>query len=387
MEKIMSEAMRIPQIKILHIGDIHIDTPYATLPPEKSDERRRGLRSTFMKMMDYVRNAGINYVLISGDLFDLECATNTTAELLVREFRNCPDTKFIIAPGRFDHYENNPIYESGRLPQNCFVFNSSQLSRFDFDNDRITVYGWAFMEENFIENPIYEKKVDDVSKINLVCGYADLGADLNSVTAPIATADLKKFGADYYAFGSRHDGGEFQSINDALYGYCGAPESIGYDDAGVGGAIQLTIRYNDGELSMDAKNMTFGQIVFKSETIDITGVDNNNEIVNIISRLVSEKKYGAQTVLRVELTGEIDPRFIVPKNLGSDALGLYHFDLIDKTMPLYNTASLKRDMSVKGEVYRQLLPLLKSADEEERLTAARAFREALAALENREIDT
>jgi hypothetical protein len=44
-------------------------------------------------------------------------------------------------------------------------------------------------------------------------------------------------------------------------------------------------------------------------------------------------------------------------------------------------------MSVKGEVYRQLLPLLKSADEEERLTAARAFREALAALENREIET
>jgi hypothetical protein len=243
------------------------------------------------------------------------------------------------------------------------------------------------MGEDLVENPIYEKKVDDVSKINLVCGYADLGADINSVTAPIADADLKKFGADYYAFGSRHDGGEFKSVNDALYGYCGAPESIGYDNAGVGGAIQLTIRYNEGELSMDAKNMTFGQIAFKCETIDITGVNNNNEIVNIISRLVSEKKYSAQTVLCVELVGNVDPRFIVPKNLGSDALGLYHFDLIDKTMPLYGTESFKRDMSVKGEVYRQLLPLLKSESEEERLTAARAFREALAALENREIDT
>jgi hypothetical protein len=277
--------------------------------------------------------------------------------------------------------------KNNNIPENVYVFSEPTLSRFDIADLGMTVYGWGFKGERVSENPLYDRHVDDISRVNIVCGYADLGADLNSVTAPIATADLKKFGADYYAFGSRHDGGEFQSINDALYGYCGAPESIGYDDAGVGGAIQLTIRYNDGELSMDAKNMTFGQIVFKSETIDITGVNNNNEIVNIISRLVSEKKYGAQTVLRVELTGEIDPRFIVPKNLGSDALGLYHFDLIDKTMPLYNTASLKRDMSVKGEVYRQLLPLLKSADEEERLTAARAFREALAALENREIDT
>ena len=387
MEKNMSEKTQISQIKVLHIGDVHLDTPYVSLPPEKSDERRRGLRATFMKMMDYVRNAGIDYVLISGDLFDLKCATNTTAELLVREFRNCKDTKFIIAPGRCDHYGDNPIYQSGRLPSNCFVFSSPELSRFDFDEDKLTVYGWAFEGESFIENPLFDKKVDDISKINLVCGYADLDGDINSTGCPVGSADLKNFGADYYAFGSRHDGGEFVSTADSMYGYCGAPESIGYDDPGVGGAIQLIIRYDDGELSMDAKNMTFGQIVFKSEVIDITGVDSNNEIINIISRLVSEKKYGAETALHVELVGDINPRFIVPKNLGSDTLGLYSFELIDKTMPLYDTQSFKRDMSVKGEVYRQLLPLLHSEDEDERLVAARAFREALAALENRDIET
>lgn len=387
MENNMSEKTQVSQIKILHIGDVHLDTPYVDLPPEKSDERRRGLRATFMKMMDYVRNAGIDYVLISGDLFDLRCATNVTAELLVREFRSCKDTHFIIAPGRHDHYNDNPIYQSGRLPQNCKVFSSSELSRFDFEEDKLTVYGWAFEGESFVENPLYDKKVDDISKINLVCGYADLNAEIGSDSCPIAVSDLKSFGADYYAFGSRHDGGEFVNSDESMYGYCGAAESIGYDNPGVGGAIQLSIRYDDGELSMDAKNMTFGQIVFKSESIDITGVDSNNEIINIISRLVSEKKYGAETALRVELTGEISPRFIVPKNLGSDTLGLYSFELIDKTMPLYDTQVFKRDMSVKGEVYRQLLPLLHSEDEEERLCAARAFREALAALENRDIET
>jgi hypothetical protein len=37
-------------------------------------------------------------------------------------------------------------------------------------------------------------------------------------------------------------------------------------------------------------------------------------------------------------------------------------------------------------VFRQLLPVLEDGDEEEKLMAARAFREALAALENRDID-
>ena len=112
----------------------------------------------------------------------------------------------------------------------------------------------------------------------------------------------------------------------------------------------------------------------------------NNEIINLVSRMVSEKKYGAETALRLELTGYLDPRFIVPKNLGSDAFGLYSFELVDKTMPLYGTKSLKRDMTVEGELFRQLLPMLESENEEERLLGARAFREGLAALENRELD-
>jgi hypothetical protein len=121
--------------------------------------------------------------------------------------------------------------------------------------------------------------------------------------------------------------------------------------------------------------------------MDITGVSTNHEIINRVSRLVSEKKYGSETALKVELVGDIDPRFIVPKNLGSDAFGLYSFEVVDKTMPLYGTEYLRRDMSVKGEIFRQLLPMLDGEDESERLIAAIAFREGLAALENREIDT
>ena len=102
---------------------------------------------------------------------------------------------------------------------------------------------------------------------------------------------------------------------------------------------------------------------------------------------MSEKNYGAETALYLEMTGKVDPRFILPKNLGADAFGLYSFEMCDKTIPLYNVQHFKRDMSVRGELYRQLLPMMESEDEEERLIGAIAFREGLAALENREIDT
>ncbi len=382
----MSNLKSGTQIKFLHCSDIHLDSPIKGISEEKINERRRELRSTFLRMTGYIRDREIDYVLMSGDIFDNEYVTNATAEALIREFRSCPDTKFIIAPGKHDCYNKNQIYSSSRLPENCYVFNSDSLSRFDFEDDKVTVYGWAFMDSSLQTNPLYDKRVDDVSKINIVCGYADLDGNADSTSCPISTSELKRFGADYYALGSRHEGTDFVNLDASMYAYSGSLECMGFDDPGIGGTKFISVKYNNGELSIDAKHMLFGHLDFKTEVIDVTGVDSNNEIVNRISHLIGEKSYNSETALRVVLEGYTDPRFVASKNLDSDAFGLYYFDIVDKTLPLYGTESLKRDMSVKGEVFRTILPLMESEDEDERLTAALAFREALAALEGRELE-
>ena len=382
----MSDRKIGERLKFLHCSDLHLDTPYVGLAPDKSDERRGALRQTFRRLIDYVRNAGIKYVLMSGDIFDIKHATGATAELFIREIRNTPETVFVIAPGRSDALNTNPIYNSGRLPSNCYVFESEGLSRFDFAEDKVTIYGWGFRDQSIKESPLYDKHVDDISKINIVCGYADVDGDVESECCPISTQDLKKFGADYYALGSRHEGSDFITLEDSMYAYSGSLESVGFDEPGMGGAKLIAVKYNNGELSIDAKSMTFGQIRFEREVIDITGVNTNNEIINRVSRLVQDKHYGADTALIIELCGFVEPRFSIPNNLGSDTFGLYSFEIVDKTLPLYGTESIRRDMTVVGDVFRQLLPILENGSEEEKLLAARAFREALAALENREID-
>lgn len=381
----MSEKKKT-RIRFLHCSDIHLDTPFVDISAEKSEERRRMLRASFVKMMQYIRETDINVVLMSGDIFNTEYATNTTAEVLIREFKNTPDTEFIISPGKHDYYTDNPIYASGRLPKNCHVFSTDALSRFDFEDYNITVYGWAFMNENMTECPLYDRKVDDSSRVNIVCAYADLNGDIDSTSCPVSTTDLKKFGADYYALGSRHEAGKFVSVGASKYSYCGSLECTGFDEPGIGGVNLITVDYSDGEISIENKSLSFGHIRFCTEEIDVTGVNAKSEIINRITRLISAKKYDSETALKIELVGSVDPRFAVPKNIENDAFGLYYFKLIDKTLPTYNTQSYKRDMSVKGEIYRQLTPMFESENEDERLTAAAAFRIALAALENRELD-
>ncbi|MBE6644168.1 MAG: hypothetical protein E7612_02160 [Ruminococcaceae bacterium] len=382
----MSENTNTTNLKFLHCGDIHLDSPFLDVTPEKSEERRRELRSTFMRLMEFIRDKVVDYVFISGDLFDTKYATNTTSEILIREFRSCPDTQFIIAPGRSDAYENNLIYASDRLPSNCHVFKSENLDRIYFEEDKVMVYGWGFGGEEMVHNPLYDAHVDDTANINVVCGYADLDGEVGSTTCPISKADLKRFGADYYALGSRHESTDLVDLGTSMYSYSGSLECMGFSESGIGGAKMLNVKYKDGELSMDGKNMTFGHIRFVTEEIDVTGIDTNSEIINRISRMISEKKYGMETALRCRLTGYVDPRFIIPSNLENDVFGLYCFEMLDRTLPLYGTESFKRDMTVKGELFRGLLPLLESDDEEQRTVAARAFREGLAALENRTID-
>ncbi len=382
----MDENNQSKKLKILHCSDIHLDAPFVGLTTEKADERRRELRSTFAKLMEFIRERAVDYVLIAGDLFDTKYATNTTAEILIREFRSCKDTKFIIAPGKSDSYDNNPLYLSGRLPDNCYVFSSDAISRFDFSDDKITFYGWAFKTEEMTASPIFDKHVDDSSRINIVCGYADLDGEVGSADCPISTKEMNRFGADYYALGSRHKKTEFVKKGGSMYSYCGSLECTGFENPHLGGVKFLNIDYNNGELAMDGKHITFGHLKFINESMDITGVSENNEIINRISQLISKKKYGQETALRIELTGDIDPRFNVPRHLECDAFGLYFFDMVDKTLPLYGTDHFKRDMSIAGEIYRRMLPMLKSENEADRLVAARAFRVGLAALENRDTD-
>ncbi len=378
------------RIRFLHCSDIHLDIPFVGLPESKSEERRRELRNSFMKMMQYVRDTNINIVLISGDLFDIEYATNTTAEVLIREFQNCPETKFVIAPGKHDYYKDNPIYSYGRLPSNCFVFSTSdKVSRFDFDEYNVTVYGWAFTESELRINPIAVegKTVDDTSRVNILCAYADLNGKVDSTMCPVSSSDLKKLGADYCALGSRHEASKVASVGASKYGYCGSLASIGFDEPGLGGVTLITVDHADGEVSIDSnKTVSFSHVRFETESIDITGVDSVNDIVSRISQMISRNKFDDETALCVELVGYVDPRFNATKTLAENSFGLYHCSIIDKTLPLYGTEHFHRDMSTKGEIFRHFYPMMTCDDEERRLVAARAFRVALAALESREIE-
>ena len=57
-------------MKIIHTGDIHIGAAMKSLPPDKTDLRKREIMDGFKNLAAFARDNGVQAVLIAGDLFD-----------------------------------------------------------------------------------------------------------------------------------------------------------------------------------------------------------------------------------------------------------------------------------------------------------------------------
>ena len=372
-------------VRFLHTGDLHLDSPFSGLSAKKSEERRRELRETFSRITAFVRDRAVDLVLIAGDVFDCEYVTPSTARLLIDELAACTRAKFVISPGNHDPYTQDSLWASDRLPENVRVFSTEALGSFVFPELNTTVYGWAFLSDTLAASPLAGRRVDEPDRLNLICAHADFGVPLSKY-APMTAADLAAFGAQYAALGHKHIPTPPTPVGDrTLMAYCGCPEGRSFDEPGRGGFILCEATKKEGGWQITTERVEIARRRYESETVDLTGVDTAVEAARRIKAVVEQKGYGEDTALRITFTGATPPDFPVPKQADGTQLGLYSLELADRTSPVYDARYLENDLSVRGELYRSLLPQLTSGTPEERALAARALRIGIAALQGEDI--
>ena len=59
-------------MKFVHIADMHFDSPFATLSDKGNlgEQRRIEQRRIFKKVIEYIKENKIEYLFISGDLYE-----------------------------------------------------------------------------------------------------------------------------------------------------------------------------------------------------------------------------------------------------------------------------------------------------------------------------
>lgn len=366
------------------MADFHLDSTFSGFGKDRADARRALLRDCFVEAMAIARERGAKLVLIPGDLFDTPfCTANTRKAVFdaIADFGN----PVVIAPGNHDYYNKNGTYADKALPENAFVFSSDELGRFDFDELGVSVIGYAFTSDRYEENPLASDVPLSSENVNILCAHADLGAPLSKY-APISPNAIARCGFAYAALGHMHNAPELVTVGKTLVGYCGFPQGRSFDELGEGGAYLVDIDLETKTTT--AERVKLSKLTYEIEKVDITACSSDEDVIRAISGAIERGGYGDMNALRVCLTGAV-PSHYKPDTKRIEAESVFSslalIQVRDESVANLDLEYLERDMTIKGEVYRRLLPSLNSADENERKTASLALRFALAALDKREL--
>ncbi len=374
-------------IKIFHTGDVHLDSPFAGLEPRKAAQRRRELRETFTAMMRYAKSAGADLVLIAGDLFDSRFATGETAELIGRELAEL-DCPVVIAPGNHDPANGRGIWSSTSFSENVHIFRNDRLECFSFDGlgdgVGVDVYGYAFTSPELTEAPVAGHFVRNKGRVNILLCHADMTSPVSG-NAPLSAAQIAAFGADYTALGHIHNGEAYSGkAGECVYAYCGCPEGRDFGETGVKGAVIAEIDGSAGDRRVTVTRKPFCRRRYEDITVSVDGAVSMTEINRAAAEAVARAGADESTILRLTLTGAVDPELALSEEAVAAALPeLSEITVRDRTSPSLSFS--ENDPTVRGEYCRILAPMLGSADPEERERAVAALRLGLAALSGNDL--
>lgn len=366
-------------MKILHTGDIHLDSPFTSLNPIEAEKRRNALRSAFSSLILYAKTEKIDLFLICGDLFDDECVTKDTCVALCKEMASIPECSFIIIPGNHDPYKENSPYKLVSFPENVYIFTSPDITKVEIGSTGVCVWGSAYLSDTKEGYTMAKAPLIDKSKINILMHHGDLDV-ASSPYSPISSHQIEESGFDYVALGHIHKGTEIKRAGTTFYAYCGCTCGRDFGECGYKGAIIGEIEKGKANL----KHVRFSAKRYEIINCDVTGYESFADCIPSIAEKCSP--FGDDTLLRVELSGVVSESF----GVDTDALRAIvskpsYLEIKDKTLALLNMKKLKEDKTLAGEYYRALEEKLFSDDEEEKKTASLALKYGLRAIYGLEI--
>lgn len=371
-------------LTILHAADLHLDSPFSGLPPEKSAIRRRELRQLPARLADLVRERKADLVLLPGDLFDGERVHPETIEALAQALRDMAVPVF-IAPGNHDYYHSRSPYAAASWPGNVHIFTHAAMKSVELPGLNCVVHGCAFTAPHREDDPLEGFSAPADGKIHLLCVHGEVAQA--GTYAPIAPRSLAACGAQYAALGhihaasSGHEGG-------TLWAYPGCPEGRGFDELGPKGALlvsfgqpaALTVRSPDGP----AASFEIGTPPVAAAFVPLCRRQYRIEAVDIRDFSASLPREPSPDLVRLRLTGESARPLDLDALTAQAAPRFFHAELRDETTLPQDLWARAEEDSLTGLFLRQMRDRLDRADEDERPGLLLAARFGLAALEGGE---
>lgn len=354
-------------IRILHAADLHLDSPFAAMPPQKAKQRRIEQREVLSRLVSVCSERNCDLLLLAGDLFDSDEIYRETTELLIRLLGSC-SAKVFISPGNHDCCSPASVYNTLSWPENVHIFRSEQLEAVHLD--QITVYGAAFTEPH-ASKLMRGFRAEHNGKPSVMVLHGEL-SERDGLYNSISRADVAGSGLDYLALGHIHED-NLCRIGTTTVGNPGCAMGRGFDELGEKGAFYVELSESGCSVQpvpLGAKEYQICRAVIQDDLAQGIAEAIPQEAGNMIVRLILTGSCPAPDLAALHQV--LDPRF--------DTL-----EIIDRTLPPRTLWEGAGEDSLKGLFLQRLQDLYNKAGDDDRLTVALAARLGRDLMEGREV--
>lgn len=338
-------------MKFIHMADMHFDAPFTVLNTRSNLGERRRLeqREALRKIIQYIKENKINYLFISGDLYEHQHIRETTIQYINSLFQEIPDTKIYIAPGNHDPYILNSMYQKCKWSDNVKIFgNTVEI----VENEDVDIYGFGFNDFYCKQSEIENIQIKNKDKINILVTHGTLegGNITNLEYNPLNRNRLKQLGFDYIALGHIHKPDYCTEIEQRIV-YPGSTISLGFDELGKHGVIL-------GDITKENINLTFLPVdekEFKEEVLDVTEILSKEELIEKINQIDVQNNIFYKIILKGKRNFEIDVyelyEFLQHENI---------IKIKDETEINVDINKLSQEMNLKGIFLKEILEDIES---------------------------
>ena len=262
-------------MKFVQVSDVHFDMPFTTIS-QKADMgivRRMDQRIAFNKMIDFIKKNNVDFLFITGDLYEQEYIKQSTIDFINELFKEIIDTRILIVPGNHDPLLVNSFYYNYNWSENVRIF-SKTIGKVNYDN--FCIYGYGFEKYELFNSDLILNNVKlDKNKINILLSHGDIYT--KSKYNYIDNKYLNKF--DYVFLGHIHKRDDY---------YPGSLISLGFDEPGEHGFLY-------GEIN-DKNNIYKKMIIvddkeFIIRDLDISEIYAKEELIEKINKNNEENKF------------------------------------------------------------------------------------------------
>jgi DNA repair exonuclease SbcCD nuclease subunit len=376
------------KIRFIHTSDIHLDTSFAgsRFPSRLGDRKREAIRSTFRRIIEDAKREAVDFVLIAGDLFEHDRITPDTVQFLKQQFESLGGIRVFISPGNHDPYLRGSPYHDEAWPANVHIFRNEEFRVVELPDLGARVVGFGFNRTQLEEHHFarLDRLADDA--VNIVVSH---GSDLGRVPegkakhGPLTIEEVAGKNIQYCALGHYHQQRPVANpIDDTVVWYAGIPEGRGWDE--TGSRAYLFCEIENGQARV--QGIECNQYPLQVLTIECEGFSTREQI---IAAVLQQRGviFNDRTILRIRLTGSLDPRLDLSTSEMEERLAgeVLHLQWEDQTQPALDFQVLAEEKTLCGWFVRALNERIANSAAEERETLERARQYGVQALLGREI--